>query len=608
QKNITMTEAKDQASFAVSRQIPDALHIDLPDVDPVQVWFTINKCLIQTRLHWESMADGFVTCAVTTSLASCCMDMIQTFAEAILDVVMPQVYKYMGTYGPFSSTILDLTEDRIFTYLGDFIEQVLDNFVKVKLESTKVFCELLLRHISRTVNSVLVLTTQTPIVESRLPVFFVSGCVTSVTDLKNMVCQIATLLIEAFKAQNPALENGLKTLTRTLNSRHDLKKLVTSYLMRMVKVLKRRTQMPLCKKSSRNHRHVCIRVGTLTEILTVEDSESPGQYSAMSSFSDLDALPGGVPESSNHYDSCPFSSHTIICATEDHSPRLAPSEMESIDNIADDLVQAFLEVDLQDVMQTDSGRLEVMDNVNLREITVRLFSVIMKGHHYQIPVVPAGRRMCDTVTYRQLYRGGVADQSVIAHTLYLRTEEIIVRCALQVLLWSALRFDCPSTESSDEIDDLVFLFGPRQEGGDYLNDSFESIQSLSFSSQLDQHSDTTYDVASETGDITESYLITGILRSSFLNLLVGEMLAVMGITTYEAIFEVVTQVIDQFHGVNAKVYDHFSASLLGHSYKEMYQTVIADLREEYCSVEEMQEVVRAGDPSFVEAIIRSLRK
>lgn len=101
------------------------------------------------------MADGLVTCAMMTALANSCMDITQTFAEAILDVVMPQVYRYMRIYGTFSPTILDLTEDRIHTYLGVSIEQALDNCMKIKVqnfESTKVFSQLLLRHISKAVN------------------------------------------------------------------------------------------------------------------------------------------------------------------------------------------------------------------------------------------------------------------------------------------------------------------------------------------------------------------------------------------------------------------------------------------------------------------------
>uniref|UniRef100_A0A0F8CFK0 Uncharacterized protein n=1 Tax=Larimichthys crocea TaxID=215358 RepID=A0A0F8CFK0_LARCR len=125
------------------------------------------------------------------------MDIVQTLAEAILDVMMPQVYRYMKTYGTFSPTVLDLTEDRIHNYLGDSIEQALAECMQIEVQDiadTQVFSQLLRRHISKTVDSVLASTTQTPMLEFRNPVFYVSGCYTSISDLKNMAFELINIL------------------------------------------------------------------------------------------------------------------------------------------------------------------------------------------------------------------------------------------------------------------------------------------------------------------------------------------------------------------------------------------------------------------------------
>ncbi|XP_044026320.1 uncharacterized protein LOC122863675 [Siniperca chuatsi] len=617
---------------AASVQIPDTLHIDLPRVDPQDICFTLNKCLVQmTTQQWKLITGGIVSCAMMTVLANSCMDIIQTFAEAILDVVMPQVYRYLRTYGSFSPSVLDLTEDRIHTYLGDSIEQALANCLKMKVQNsvaTKVFSQLLLRHISKTINSVLDLSTQTPILESSLPVFFVSGCVTSIKDLKDMVCQIATILMEALEGQGQSSQTalcepreGAESPVFCLNSICNLKKLVKTYIIRIVKVLKSRAQMPHCEMSSWNHSDVCIRVGTNIQILTMEDRESHEQQSATSSYSGVDAIPGVVPNSDDaksHSDNCPFHSVTIIAATEDHSCLLGPTEMESIKNIVDELVQAFWEEDLQGTAQTDSyqkavhsGK-EVIDNVKIRELTDKIFNVIMSGRDYQISLVPAGSRICDTVTYRKPRRGDFSNPGIIAHALYMRTEELVTRCAVQVLLLSGLCpwvSDFPSSLTFDELPyDPDYMLVPRQAAGDCVEIGFVIPPSLHNSSILSQASNATYDATPESLEPTQSQLLGGIVHTSLLSLLVGEMLAVIGIRDSEIIFEVVKKAVEQLQDVDPEVYNHFHATLMGRSYKDIYQTAITDLLLEFGSVQVMREAVSSEDPSFEEAILRALRK
>lgn len=568
------------------------------------------------------MTNGLVSCVTTTVLANSCMDIIQIFAETIIDVVMPQVYRYMRTYGTFSPSVLGLTEDRIHTYLGDSIEQALANALKIKVQNfvaTKEFSKSLLRHISKTVNSVLTLFTQTPILESRLPVVFVSGCVTSIGELTDMVRQFATILTGAFEAQQRAQKMTEDQRRQTasyepgrevelpifnLNSRSDLKKLVKTYIIRMLKVLKN-AQMPNCEMSPSNHGDVCIRVGSKTHILTVEDRKSDRQESAMSSYCGLDSIPGAVPDSNDtesHSDRCPFSSITVISTTEDHSSRLSPTVMESIKNIADELVQDFLEVNLQRAVQTDSW-LEV---VKLRELTNRTFNVVMTGRDYQIPLAPAGTRICDTVIYRNLRRKGVTDPGIVAHALYLRTAEVVTRCAVQVLLWSELhaeQSDYPSPLAFEQLSvdpDFVLV-------GHAAGDHLEVVPVIPPSPVLSQENIPTYEVIPEPLELTQSQLLGGNFHASLLTLLVREMLIVIGIENSEMICEVVKKVIQQLQDVDPMLYNHFYDTLMGRSFKDIYQAGISDLLLEFGSVDELKEVVRAGDPTFEEAIVRALR-
>ncbi|XP_038583800.1 uncharacterized protein LOC119909601 [Micropterus salmoides] len=579
------------------------------------------------------MTKGFVSGAMTTVLANSCMDIIQNIAEAILDVVMPQVYRYMRIYGSFSPTVLGLTEDRIHACLRDSIELALANCLRIKVENflaTKVFSQLLLRHISKTINSVLALSTQTPILESRLPVFFVSGCVTSITDLKDMVYEIVTILTGALEGRGQSSQIALCEPSGKvefpifcLTPRGDLKKIVKTYIIRMVKVLKNGAQMPHCEISSSNHRDICIRVGTNIHILPVEHSESHGQQSATSSSpsSGVDAIPGAVPDNDttdSHSESCP-SSVTIIGAAEDHSfSHLGPNEIDSIKNIADEIVHAFLGEDLQGAAQACKcqkavhSEQEVVDIDKIRKLTDRIFNVVMSGRDYQIPSMPAGTRICKTVTCRKLRRGNFPNPSIIARALYMRTEEVVTRCAVQVHLWSELRqegSDCPSPLTFDELsDDPDFVLVPSHAAGDHKEVVFLNPPSHCNSSMSSQDSNATYDAIPKPPEPTQSQLHGDIVHISLLSLLVGEMLTVIGIKNSEIIFEVIKKLIKQLQDVDPKVYNHFHASLMGRSYKDIYQNAITDLLLEFGSIQVMQEAVRSGDPNFEEAISRELRK
>lgn len=65
---------------------------------------------------------------------------------------------------------------------------------------------------------------------------------------------------------------------------------------------------------------------------------------------------------------------------------------------------------------------------------------------------------------------------------------------------------------------------------------------------------------------------------------------------------------EQFQDAGPKLYDHFLASLMGQSYRDISQTSIADLLLQFGSAQGMHEVARSGDPSFEKAIMRGLSK
>ncbi|XP_042246844.1 uncharacterized protein LOC121882563 [Thunnus maccoyii] len=634
---MTEQPSQDQPMCSAAlAQKPDTLHIDMSPIDLDEVCFAIYKCLIQmTTQYLDILKDNLVNTELAALLADSCMDIVQSLAQIILDVVIPQVYRHRRTYGTFSPTVICLTEDEIHAYLGDSIQQALANSLRLPVQTlghTKVFTELLVRHISKTVNSVLALSTQASILKSRVPVFFVGGCLTLFPDLKDMVRKIATILMaslnreevwlrvntqEAQSSQTTSIDNcnflEVESPIFCFSTREGLKRFMKTYITRTVTVLKSRAHMPQRKSgmSSSNHGDVCIIIGSNTHILPVEDSEAHGQ-SAMSSYSGLDVIPGAVPdndEAESLSETSPFNFVIVIGTTED----LVRDEADTITNIADELVQAVLGGDQRGSAETDScqesvnGELEVVYCSKLKELTDRIFNLVMSGQDYQIPCLPAGMRMCDTVTYRKLRRGGVTNPGMVTQALYMRTEEFVSRCAVQALFWSTLN----SLDS-----DILF--------GQYSQDSYMLSSGLDFVAVPVRAagdcgivrrvipppwhiSNSTYDIIPELSEPIQLQLAS-IVHISLLTLLVGKMLASIDIRDGEMILEVVRKAVVQLQDTDPRLYDHFHASFMGQSYKDIGQMAINDLLLEFGSVEVMQEAVRARNPNFEEAFMRALRK
>lgn len=576
---------------------------------------------------WDFIEDGLVNAELAAVLADSCMDIIQTLAQTILDVVMLQVYRQRRTCATFSPTVLSLTEGQIHAYLGDSIQQALANSLRLPVQTlglTKVFAELLVRHISKTVNSVLALSTQTSILESRVPVFFVSGCQTLLQDLRYMVGHIAAILIaslnhpevtEAQSSQTASFEHRnlleLESPVFCFSTKNGLKGFLKTYITRMVNVLKRaHMQNRESRMSSSNRRDVCIIVGSNTQILTVEDIEAHEQ-SAKSSYSGLDVIPGAVPDNDDApSEANPFSSVTVIDTTED----TCPDEADTIKNIADELVKAVLGGDQQEEAETDSCQesgndgLAVVYCSKLKELTDRIFHLVMSGQDYQIPYLPVGMRMCDSVTYRKLRRGGVTNPGIVTQALYMRTEELVSRCAVQALIWSTL----------DSLDsDLLFGYSSQDPSMQSSESGFQPVPAAGDCEPTvprvilpaPRHlSNSTFDIIPEQPEQTQSQLLASNVHTSLLTLLVGEMLARIDIRDGEMILEVAKKAVVQIQDADPKLYDHFHASFMGQSYRDICQTAINDLLLEFGSVEGMKEAVRAGDPNFQEALMRALRK
>lgn len=542
------------------------------------------------------------------------MDLIQTFAQAILDVILPQVHTHMRTHGTFSPTILGVTEDRIQAYMGASIGQALSSCLRFNvqdLQDTKLFCELLFKYISQSVNAVLALTTQTPILESKVPVIFVSGCVSYNRDLKCMVSHMAFILLQALNPQpdTVAMCNDIKSPWYNFNSRRDLKKMVKTYITRMVRVLRSSQRAP-SRVSSDNQRDICIRVGTNAKLLTVEKSKSQQQKSTKDSFSGSDFIPGAVPDKSGSTsESSPFLLVTVIGTTE-NDLFSAIMENQTITNLADELVEAFLN-DLGEVTETVAEQntalqLDDVDKEKIRTFTDRVFELVMSGHDYQVPLVPAQRRMCETVTYRRLRRWDITDLGIITHTLYLRTEEVVTRCVVDVLLWQTLGYwgpDYPSTSSS--LSTAAELFLRRDEAGDLSISSPEeniSTDSLSRQSQI------SYATFSDDSESIESNLLENVLLGSLVTQLVGEMLIIMAIRNTAILLDLVPRIRQRLHQIGPMMYHFFHASLMGQRYNDIIQATFTNLLLEFASLQEMQEAVLARDPSFEEAMVTALTK
>lgn len=420
--------------------------------------------------HWDLISVNVTSYELITWVGNLCMDIVQTLAEAILDVMMPQVYRYMKTYGTFSPTVLDLTEDRIHNYLGDSIEQALAECMQIEVQDiadTQVFSQLLRRHISKTVDSVLASTTQTPMLEFRNPVFYVSGCYTSISDLKNMAFELINILTRGHQLAGMRHELSPEVFF-PCNTVMMLSQLVRTYITRNVNVLRRRAEMPYFPITSSNHRDFLLRVGRNIQMLTIEESESP------------------IPDS-----------QIMITATGiNKSPYLDFDKMDSIREITDNLIETFLK------SSQSKEALELEDKVKLKEITDRLFSVVMMGRDYPITILPARTRLCNTVIYRELRRGIYTNSGLVAHALYMRTEEVIYRCALQILLWSALLTPVNSDDpyTSDE-DSLIYIseYCHVVEGGDNL-----PITSPGPSSLFSHGSYNTYEISLREGMVLTS--------------------------------------------------------------------------------------------------------
>ncbi|XP_037645059.1 uncharacterized protein LOC119499905 isoform X1 [Sebastes umbrosus] len=618
--DITMTEQPAQDppwSSAASVQMPDTLHVDLPHADPLEARFTICKCLTDmTTEHCAEMEDSLVSCEMITIMANSCLDIIQTFAEAIVDVVIPQVYRYKRIYGTFTPSVLGLTEDRIHTYLGDSVEQGLSNALQINLENcldAKEFSLMLSRHISETVNSVLALTTLTSTPESRLPVLFVTSCLISNEDFSELVRHFANVLVGASKplrrAQQKTEDQQSQTVESELivfhfSSESDLTTLVKTYITRMVKVLKS-SQMPHRDVNSSNRRDVCVRVGTNTLILTVEDRESDRQRSAMPSHWGFDAIPGAVPDSDvtkSSSESPPFSSVTVIAATEDRSAPLGPSGIESIEIIADELVQEIVQENFPGAKETDTVQ-------KLRELTDRIFDVVMSGHDYQIPSVPAGTRMCDTVTYRRLREKDVTDPGIVAHTLYLRTEEVAARCAVQVLLWLQLYSELPLHPDSD-----WFAFNELSDNSDeeadwrYAAGDYMGVHSSLYSYGSYATSMPLIDVIPDTPDPTATQLEQTLVHKSVMTLVVGEILNVIGIRDETTLWDFVMKAAVDLQDVDPELYNYFQAFFMGRHYRDMCTATVSELLSDFGTLQKLQEAVRSGDPRFEAALMRAVRK
>ncbi|XP_037607638.1 uncharacterized protein LOC119477574 isoform X1 [Sebastes umbrosus] len=610
-----MTERPAQdppGSSAASVQMPDTLHVDLPHVDSQEVRFTINNSLIHmTAEHWAEMEDSVVSSEMMAVMADTCMDIIQTFAEAILDVVMPQVYRYMRIYGTFSPSVLGLTEDRIQTYLGDSVEQGLSNALHINLQNcvvSKEFSLMLLRHISETVNSVLALTTLTSTPESRLPVFSVSSCLISNEDLTEMVCHFASILVGASKprrrAQQETEDQQSQISESELVFNLEIESHLTAmeaYITRMVKVLKS-AQMPHRDLNLNNRRDVCVRVGKNTQIMTVEDRESDRQKSAASSHWGFDAIPGAVPDSDvteSRSESPPFSSVTVLAATEDRS---GPSAMDSIEYIAFELTNELVHEDSPGVKKTDTAQ-------KLRELTDRIFNMVMGGHDYQIPSVPAGMRMMDTVTYRRLREKDVTDPGIVAHTLYLRTEEVVARCAMQARLWLQLYLE-PHPDPrphlftlEDSYDEHVKETDLQYAAGDYIGVP-SSPSAYGSSATLMTH----IDVIPETQDPTPSRLQEILAHKSLLTLVVGEMLNIVGVRDETTLRDLVMKAAVELVDEDPELCTYFHAFFMGRHYGDMCRDTVSDLLSDFGSLQKLQEAVRSGDPMFEAALMRALRK
>ncbi|KAK2856578.1 hypothetical protein Q5P01_005313 [Channa striata] len=573
---------------AASVETPDCLHIELPHVNQDDVFLIISKCLLDIPIeHWNILKCPCckVACDTLTALAASCMDVVQRFAEMILDIVIPQVYSYMRTHGSISPIHFRVTKDQIQAYMGDSVEQALTLGLKINVQMfshTKVFTQLLQKHISRTVNSVLALFAQSPTLESRLPVILVSGCVASITNLKHMVNEMANMLIQIltpkhrfaecrFKSSLDKKGEELNCLSYYLNPRDHFRNKMKTYLIYMFEVLRESLEKP-CQISSRNKRVVCIRVGTNTKILTVEDSESHEQKSPMDFYSNLNAIPGSVPETDKA--ESPFSgSLEITRETEERSHSVDQMrDIIFIRDIVDELMKVFMD-DLHTEEETSSGQtaglqLNAVKELTIRKITNSIFDLIMNGHNYQTASLLSGRHVGDTITYTSLMSGNIADRGLVAHTVYMRTEEVVTRCAVQMLLWAPL----------------------------YLKKSnLLACPSPAFNATVEVDSEPPLLSRSEDE------------LSPPVGLLVGEMLDVIGVRESDPVWVLINRAgIELQQDFDFQRLQDLHGYWIIKSYRIVARDAVAELLLKHGSFERLHELVRSKDPFFVGDVVRAL--
>ncbi|XP_047430018.1 uncharacterized protein LOC124999245 [Mugil cephalus] len=664
---------QDQSECPSALQMPDTLPIDLPPANIMDICITINDGFFLLIKQGLMLNDTLDTCDMITTPVFSCLDIIQTLAEGIVDVVIPQVYRYTRSYGTFSPSILGLNEERIHTYLGDTIELTLTRFLNVDVRnfvSIRKFSELLVRNITKAVNSVLALTTQTPIWGSRVPVFFVSGCETSVRDLIDLAWLMVLILTEARDSRraqktqrrtretedrtqeaedrtqetedrtqetedrtqetedrtqvaedrtqetaasplhwNPLESTGLKPPLFLNQSRNTLRSMLKNHILSIVNAFRSEARMPWVEMNTSNHRKICIRVGTNTQALTVEDSESYKGPSCSASH----ILPGAVPESSS---AClPSATVTNRGVNYDFDPRM---DVRIISEVVDDLVESFwkdpLEVEqIESYQNAAHDGQDSFDLVKLRQLTDEIFNVIMNGQVYQIPLVPPTVRMCDTVTYEKRMSVDVPNTSLATQSLYMRTEEVATRCALQVLLWSAVNREWHESSPSElSFGSELDSFMARHAAGDRASTSTYGRASASASDLAsdigsDFSGTISLDSFSRFGSLqSPDPVLTGqseALEELVCTLLVEELLKNIGERNFGML-----EIVADLRNLDLSMYNHFHAYLMGHSYKSIIQSAMAELLEEYGSVEEMQRAMRMWDSTFRYNVVKILKE
>ncbi|KAM7395029.1 hypothetical protein PAMA_006668 [Pampus argenteus] len=336
---------------------------------------------------------------------------------------------------------------------------------------------------------------------------------------------------------------------------------------------------------------ICVIVGSSSEILTVEESEVHEQP-ATSSYSGLDAIPGGVPDNEPSPATSPVSTVTVN-GTEVYN------EAESIENVVDELVQTIRGGDQESAESVTSDQ-EAACSRKLKELTDRLFNLVVSGQDYQIPQLPDGMRMCDIVTYRKTRRCYGINPDVIIQALYMRTEELVSRCVVQAVMWRTI--DRPGSEFVSTYDSCLKL-----DSGTYCEtvDSGPPFGCIANSTISNTPTIIKRVTISNTPESTQSKLLTYIMHKIQLNLLVGSILTSLDIVNDNKVLELTDKIVEDF---DLKLYDYFQTTIMGKTHKDFGKIIINDLLLEFGSVEELQEKVRAEDPKFEEALKRALMK